>query len=115
MPDMPELPRRIITSTYRYKRPPKRKAPVVLPDSVVVTANRRRLRGEKAAAEPKDPIATAPAKAERKPAVVTTTTSKKRLKLPREERALAAGAGVDPETRARIRAFLKQMTRPPGE
>jgi hypothetical protein len=91
MPDMPELTRRIVTSTYRYIRPPKRKAPVVLPDPVVVTAKRRRPGGEKAAAVPKDPIATAPAKAERKPAIVTVT-GKKRLKLMREERAMAAGA-----------------------
>jgi hypothetical protein len=113
MPDMPELTRRIVTSTYRYKRPPKRKAPVVLPDTVVVTAKRRRLRGEKAA-EPKAPIATAPAKAEPKSSIVTAT-SKKTLKLMRQERAQAAGADVDPETRALVRAFFKQMIRPPGE
>jgi hypothetical protein len=114
MPDMPELTRRIVTPTYRYKRLPKRKAPVVLPDPVVVTAKRRRPGGEKAAAESRGSTATGPAKAERKPAIVTTT-GKKGLKLMRQERAQAAGADVDPETRARIRAFLKQMTRPPGE
>jgi hypothetical protein len=114
MPDMPELTRRIVTSTYRYKRPPKRKAPVVLPGPVVVTAKQGRLGGKKAAAEPKGPTATGPAKAEPKSSIVTAT-SKKTLKLMRQERAQAAGADVDPETRARIRAFLKQMTRPPGE
>jgi hypothetical protein len=88
---------------------------VVLPGPVIVAAKRSRLGGEKAAAEPKGPTATGPAKTERKPAIVTTTTSKKRLKLMRQERAQPAGADVDPETRARIRAFLKQMTRPPGE
>jgi hypothetical protein len=112
MPDMPELTRRIVTSTYRYKRPPKRKAPVVLPGPVVVTAKRSRSGGKKAAAEPKDPVATAPAKAERKPAIVTVT-DRKRLKLMRQEKAMAAYA--DPDATARIRAFFKQMIRPPGE
>jgi hypothetical protein len=111
---MPELTRRIVTTAYRYKRPPKRKAPVVLPDPVVVTAKRHRPGGEKAASEPKDPVATAPAKAERKPAIVTVT-SRKRLKMMRQDRAQAPGADVDPEVTARIRAWLKQMIHPPGE
>jgi hypothetical protein len=114
MPDLPELTRRIVTSTYRYKRPPKRKAPVVLPGPVIVAAKRSRPGGGKPAAEPKGPTATSPAKAERKPAVVTTT-SKKTLKLMRQERAQAANADADPEVTARVRAWLKQMIRPTGE
>jgi hypothetical protein len=42
---------------------------------------------------------------------VVTTTGRKQLKLMREQRALAAGADVDRETRARVRAFLKRVVR----
>jgi hypothetical protein len=58
--------------------------------------------------------ATGPAKTERKPAIVTVT-SRKRLKMMRQDRAQAAGADADPEVTARVRAWLKQMIRPTGE
>ena len=65
--------KRIVTSTYRYKRPPRRKKAVALavPEIVAIPGKR----GRKAAALP---AATAAETAERpgvKSAVVTTTTS----------------------------------------
>jgi hypothetical protein len=106
--DMPELTRRIVTSTYSYKRPPRKKAKADPPPGpIIVTAKRGR----------RPPPENAPIAAsvpEPKSSVVTAT-SRKQLKRMREERGLAAGADADPEVTARVRAFLKRMIRPPGE
>jgi hypothetical protein len=67
-----------------------------------------------AARPPAEKAPTAASVPEPKSSVVPTT-SRKRLNLMRQERALAAGADVDPEVTARVRAWLKRMMRPPGE
>jgi hypothetical protein len=85
---------RIVTTHYRYKRPPGRKKPVALEVPAVVTAkSRRRPIGEKAAAEmPFAPVsgrkgAAQPstpylANADRKPAIVTARRPRATVSLP---------------------------------
>jgi hypothetical protein len=41
MPDMPELTRRIATSTYRYKRPPREKAKADAPPGPIIVSAKR--------------------------------------------------------------------------
>jgi hypothetical protein len=125
---------RIVTTPYRYKRPPRKRKAVALDIPAVVTAkSRRRPVGgtEEAAAkvpmtarttgqqaQPSTPreaarvIAPPPANNDRKPAVVTTT-SKKRLKLLRTDKR-AAEPDNDPEATARVKAFFARMIRPGG-
>jgi hypothetical protein len=45
----PKIPNRIITSTYRYKRPPRKKKPQAIPEPAIVVGKRSR-RVDKAAA-----------------------------------------------------------------
>jgi hypothetical protein len=111
---------RIVTTPYRYKRPPRKRKAVALDIPAVVTAksSRRPVGGtEEAAAEvpmtarttgqqaqPSTPREAArvapPANDDRKPAIVTTT-SRKRLKLLRADKR-AADTDGDPEMRAWI-------------
>jgi hypothetical protein len=89
---------RIVTSTYRYKRPPRRKKAVALAGPQIVAIPRKQRskiagemspatsahRGQKLTAEP-------PANDDRKSAIVTTV-SRKRSRLRRIEQALARRA-----------------------
>jgi hypothetical protein len=56
------MPNRIVTSTYRYKRPPRKKKPVLIEVPAIV---------RKGAAKPETPPA--PSNDDRKPAIVTIT------------------------------------------
>ena len=60
---------RIVTTTYRYKRPPKKKRPVTLEVPVIV-APRKRARPPADGQSQPEPAALAPAKDDRKPAIV---------------------------------------------
>jgi hypothetical protein len=122
----------IVTTTYRYKRPPRKRKAVAVEGPAVVTAksSRRPVGGtEEAAAEvpmtarttgqqaqPSTPREAArvapPANDDRKPAIVTAT-SKKRLKLLRAEKR-ASEPDNDPEATARVKAFFARMIRPGG-
>jgi hypothetical protein len=127
---------RIVTTHYRYKRPPRKRKAVAIEAPAVVTAKSSRhppVRGTKEAAaevtraptpvregavqpstprEPARVIAQPPANDDRKPAIVTTT-SRKRLKLRRTEKR-AAEPDNDPEATARVKAFFARMIRPGG-
>jgi hypothetical protein len=123
----------IVTTTYRYKRPPRKRKPVALEARAIVTtkSSRRPILGETAAevmmllapvpggteaVQPSTPRAAArvapPANDDRKPAIVTTT-SRKRQKLLRAEKR-ATGPDNDPEATARVKAFFARMIRPGG-
>ena len=88
----------IVTYVHHYKRPPpkkKAKPPIAVPAIVQRDA-------------PKQPITTEPSSA------IVTNKSQKQLKLLRRERAYAKALAIDdPEETARVRAFIKRMTRPP--
>jgi len=127
---------RIVTTTYRYKRPPKKRKAVALEVPVIVATKRSRRSMERAAAEavsrlprhdnraaqpttPRDAerdyavTAPPPANGDRKSAIVTTTTSRKRLKLLRADQR-SAQRDDDPEAMARVRAFFARNVRPGG-
>jgi hypothetical protein len=125
---------RIVTTHYRYKRPPRKRKAVALEAPVIVTtkSSRHPPVTKEAAAEvtraptpvregavqpstPREParvIAQPPANDDRKPAIVTTT-SRKRLKLRRAEKR-ASEPDNDPEATARVKAFFARMIRPGG-
>ena len=127
---------RIVTTTYRYKRPPKKRKAVALEVPAIVTTKRSRRSMERAAAEvvsrsprrskdgaalpstPRDAerdyavTAPPPANGDRKSAIVTTT-SRKRLKLLRADER-SAQRDEDPEAMARVRAFFARNVRPGG-
>ncbi len=127
---------RIVTTTYRYKRPPRKRKAVALEVPVIVATKRSRRSMERAAAEvgllnrpaihdgaaqpstPRDAerdyavTAPPPANDDRKSAIVTTT-SRKRLKLQRAEER-SAQRDDDPEAMARVRAFFARNVRPGG-
>jgi hypothetical protein len=127
---------RIVTTTYRYKRPPKKRKAVALEVPVIVAAKKNRrpeLRRAAAevgllncpaihdgAAQPSTPrdaerdraVTSPPANDDRKSAIVTTT-SRKRLKLQRAEER-SAERDDDPEAMARVRAFFARNVRPGG-
>ena len=86
---------RIVTTHYRYKRPPRKRKAVALEVPAIVT--RASKRSTKPPSEPQA-AAAQPANDDRKSAIVTTT-SKKRLKFLRAERPAEQGDG-DPEMRA---------------
>ncbi len=106
---------RIVTTTYRYKRPPKKpKAATIVGPAIVRAAKPSRDRAAAEASQrlkelmkPGEPVkAPEPAR----PAIVTTT-SKKRLKLLREERAAQDNGQETPES---VKAFFARMMHPPG-
>ena len=91
------MPARIVTSTYRYKRPPRKKKPVLLEVPAIVT---KRAASPQASA----PKPAAPANDDRKPAIVTTS-KRGRRQQPEPE--------INTEADARVKAFLARMVRPP--
>jgi hypothetical protein len=119
---------RIVTTTYRYKRPSRKRKAVALEAPAIVTAksSRRPASGETAAevvppapeegaVQPRTPreaarvIAQPPANDDREPAIVSTT-SKKRLRADKR----AAEPDNNPEATARVKAFFARMIRPGG-
>ena len=86
------MPARIVTSTYRYKRPPRKRKAVPLEGPAIV---------RKGTAKPETPPA--PANDDRKPAIVTSTRRGRRPK-PEPE--------INPEADARVKAFLARMMQP---
>ena len=66
------MPARIVTSTYRYKRPPRKRKPVLLEVPAIVTKRAPRPQ----ASAPKPP---APANDDRKPAIVTVKRRRSRF------------------------------------
>jgi hypothetical protein len=111
---------RIVTTTYRYKPPPKKKRPIALQAPVIVTKKNRRP-AERAAAEvvsrsprldhgaahpstPRDAerdsaVTTSPSTNDVRKSAIVTTTGRKRLKLLRAE----APPAADPEKAAQLR------------
>jgi hypothetical protein len=126
----------IVTTHYRYKRPPRnRKVVAIEAPAVVTTKNSRRpVLGETAAKVQRAPVqegtvqsstpreaarvispshhSASPANDDRKPAIVTAT-SRKRSKLLRAEKR-ASEPDNDPEATARVKAFFARMIRPGG-
>jgi hypothetical protein len=101
---------RIVTTTYRYKRPPRKRKAVALEVPAVVT--RKRAAGPAKSVKAADRLPEQPANDDRKPAIVSTT-SRKRLKLLRAEKR-PAERDEDPEAMARVRAFFARNVRPGG-
>jgi hypothetical protein len=95
---------RIVTTTYRYKRPPRKRKAVALEVPAVVT--RKRAAGPAKSVKAADRLPEQPANDDRKPAIVSTT-SPKRLKLPRAEKR-PAERDEDPEAAAEMRAWLER-------
>ena len=91
------MPIRIVTSTYRYKRPPRKRKAVALEVPVIVT---------KRTATPAK-VAPPPANDDRKSAIVITS---KRSKLRGEPVSPAAPAGYE-EATAHYRAIIRQRLR----
>jgi hypothetical protein len=121
---------RFVTTTYRYKRPPRKRAKAAAIEALaIVTAKSGRLPlpEKQAAAEgvlspnraitpntpskaDREPAVTAPAIDDHKPAIVTTI-SRQRLKLLRpQKRATEAKT----ETSPKLKEFLACMVRPGG-
>ena len=99
------MPGRIVTSTYRYKRPPRKQQAAPLTGPAVVTS-----RARKPDAAPATVTAPPPANDGRKPrssAAIVTTVSRKQVKLERASRR-REDRPEDPEEAARIRAWLEQ-------
>lgn len=102
----------IVTNTYRYKRPPRKKQAAPLTGPAVVT---QRARPNTGAPKPTAVTAPPPANDDREPAplptggkksAIVTTASRKQLKQRR-----AAGApddADDPEAAAAMRAWLEK-------
>jgi hypothetical protein len=123
---------RIVTTTYRYKRPPRKRRPVALDVPAVVTtkSSRRPVLGETAAEVQRAPVqegtaqsstpreaarvispphhSGSPANDDRKPAIITTTSRKKLLRADKP-----AEQDDDPEATAQVKAFFARMMRPP--
>jgi hypothetical protein len=125
----------IVTTTYRPKRPPRKRKAVAIAGPAIVRKPSRAMHKMPAAeslgateAFPKQP-----ANDDRKPAIVAvscatvaqaggtnpkpaivTTTSRKRAKLERAERAgdQSKIGVIDPEADARVKAFFDRMIRP---
>jgi hypothetical protein len=103
---------RIVTTAYRPKRPPrKRKAVAVAGPAIVRKVKAAALptggKNKPAAANDDRPEAKLRPDGRTQSAIVTTT-SRKRAKLLRAERA------AEPEATARVRAFFDRMIRPGG-
>jgi hypothetical protein len=97
---------RIVTTTYRPRRPARKRKPVALAGPVVVRASKRR---EPEPEPANDDAPAKPAPGAAKPAIATSI-SRKRARLQRAEQ--AAEPDDDPEATARVRAFLDRMMRP---
>ena len=107
------MPTRIVTTAYRYKRPPrKRKAAPAVP--AIVTRATRRKSADMPPVEPEptpppanDDAPTEPAPPAAKSAVVTTKRLGRLAKSIPELR-------DDPEVEARVKAFFARIIRPGG-
>ena len=99
------MPSRIVIHAYRPKRPPRKRKAAALAGPALVRKQNKAGAVPLSRAEDRP----TPANDDRKPAIVTTT-SRKRGKLLRAER--AAEPDDDPEATARVRAFLDRMIRP---
>jgi hypothetical protein len=96
---------RIVTSTYRYKRPPRKRKAVPLEMPSIVRARRFGPVVRHDASNVQSQSATAqiaPANGDRNSAIVTTSR-RRRPKLEPE---------IDLETEARVKAFILRMMRP---
>jgi hypothetical protein len=102
---------RIVTTTYRYKRPPRKRKAVALEVPAVVT--RKHAAGPAKSVKAADRLPEQPANDDRKPATIVSTTSRKRLKLLHAEER-SAQRDDDPEAMARVRAFFARNVRPGG-
>ena len=100
---------RIVTTTYRYKRPPRKRKAVALDVPAVVPRKRASLPNY---GKPKLGLAPPPANDDRKSAIVTTT-SRKRLKLLHHAEG-PAERDDDPEASAEMRAWLERAKWGPG-
>ena len=105
------MPTRIVTSTYRYKRPPRKRKAVPLEGPAIVT--KRRLlpdAGTQAVAPPRPAIIgrlsrhlfRRPGRGQR---IVMAASKRGRRPKPEPE--------INPEGEARVKAFLARMMRPP--
>jgi hypothetical protein len=99
---------RIVTRTYRPKRAPRKRKSVTPTVPVIVSTARRTVAGTPVADEPATARHSGDSRMTPVPAVVATA-SRKRAKLPREERPQED----DPKADARVRAFFARMIRPP--
>jgi hypothetical protein len=100
------MPTRIVTYAHRYKRPPRKKKAVPLQVPAIVRSGRKRGDVPKSAPAAND---------DRKPAIVTVSSKRDRLR--RREAAAADDAGREKspeelEEEARAEAFLARMMRP---
>jgi len=95
---------RIVTTTYRYKRPPRKRKAVALEVPAVVQLSKPGNRPEHQPARHPD---------DGKESAIVSTTSRKRLKLLRAEERSAV-RDEDPEAMARVRAFFARNVRPGG-
>ena len=102
------MPARIVTSTHRYKRPPRKRKPALLEVPAIIT--KRRLlpdAGTQAVAPANDDRPAEPAlpAAGKRSAIVTAASKRGRRPKPEPE--------INPEAEARVKAFLARMMRPP--
>jgi hypothetical protein len=105
---------RIVTSTYRYKRPPRKRKPVLIEVPAIVTPRKRAVLPTDepklpppAAPPPANddwPAETAPLPAARKKSAIVTPSKRGRRPKPEPE--------IDADAEARVQAFLARMVRP---
>jgi hypothetical protein len=110
---------RIVTTAYRYKRPPRKRKAVALEVPVIVATKKSRRSMERAAAEvgllncpaihdgAAQPSTPRDAERDRALTAIITTTSRKRLKLLRAEEP-PAQRDDDSEAAAEMRAWLER-------
>lgn len=104
---------RIVTSTYRYKRPTRKRKTVTPGGPAIVTTRTPPVDQSVDAPEPTAPppanddslTEPAPRPSARKSSAIVTTTNWKRAMEPDD----------DPEAVARVKAFFARMIRPPGQ
>ena len=103
------MPSRIVTSTYRYKRPPRKRKAVPLEGPAVVTSRSKAAPAvvERVAKPGNDnrPEPPTPLPTDGKKSAVVTTTRRGRRPKPDPE--------IDPDAVARVQAFLARVVRPP--
>ena len=107
------MPSAIVTTTYRYKRPPRKKKPPVLTGSAIVTPPlKRKAKAHTLTSEPLAAIgrrvkAGNDNRSAERPSAIVTITGKRGRKPPAEPE-------DDAEADARVKAFLARMVRPGG-
>jgi hypothetical protein len=100
---------RIVTTSYRYKPPPREQKAVAIAGPAVVRDPSRAMHKIPAAEKVEAPDISDNGYKKR-PAIITTTR-RKRTKLLRFEQ--AAEPEDDPEATPRVKAFVARMVRPP--